>query len=296
VAHAHAGVVFKKEVIIGVYLIYVFSNDNERAGSYQGGSNPSWDGPGNSPPVQATSPARQPDQSKPSIAIYGADVKLLGGVLGDGYIGFSHLSATNALYLADAIEVLHSFGGWQLHDNYFGRPGGTDQTTGTINSVEVQYSFSFGQLFHYPQAFWGDGPDLIGTVFGMYNKVNAPMNPTFSLSKLKFGTEWTYVPLPWLGLGGRYDVVEPNLDNSTESFSVISPRIIFRTAFVTHEQVMIQYSRYFYGSDYAPGLVPSGVTTPGIMSGSQFPYNSQPGASLLGVDKNAAQIAAIIWF
>jgi hypothetical protein len=100
------------------------------------------------------------------------------------------------------------------------------------------------------------------------------------------------VPLPWLGLGGRYDVVEPNLDNSTESFSVISPRIIFRTAFVTHEQLLIQYSRYFYGSDYRPMLGPQ----PGSMSGSQFPYNSQNGASGLGVDKNAAQIAAIIWF
>ena len=292
VAHGHLGAVFKKEVIIGLHYLYVFANDNERAGSYQGGTNPSWDGPGNSGMIQSKSPARQPDQSKPSIAIYGGDVKLLGGVLGDGYLGYSHLQATNALYLADAIEVLHSFGGWQLHDNYFGAPGGVDPVTGSIDSVELQYSFSFGQLFHYPQAFWGDGPDLIGTVFGMYNKVNAPMNPTFSLSKLKFGTEWTYVPLAWLGLGARYDVVEPNLNNSTESFSVISPRIIFRTAFVTHEQVMIQYSRYFYGSGYGAGDVPM----PGFMSGSQFPYNSQQGAANLGVDKNAAQIAAIIWF
>ncbi len=141
-------------------------------------------------------------------------MKLLGGVLGDGYLGYSHLSATNALYLADAIEVLHSFGGWQLHDNYFGPPGGIQPVTGTIDSVEFQYSFSFGQLFHYPQAFWGDGPDLIGTIFGMYNKVKAPENPDYSLSKLKFGTEWTYVPLPWLGLGGRFDVVQPNLDKS----------------------------------------------------------------------------------
>ena len=292
VGHLHAGAVFKKELIIGAHLIYVFANDNERAGSYQGGTNPSWDGPGNSDPVRPKSPARQPLDGKPSIAIYGLDVKLLGGVLGDGYIGYSHLSANNALYLADAIEVLHSFGGWQLHDNYFGAPGGVDQVTGTIDSVEVQYSFSFGQLFHYPQAFWGDGPDLIGTVFGMFNHVDAPMNPTFSLNKLKFGTEWTYVPLPWLGLGARYDVVEPNLDKSGESFSVISPRIIFRTAFVTHEQVMIQYSRYFYGSGYGAGDVPMA----GYMSGSQFPYNSQQGASNLGVDKNAAQIAAIIWF
>ena len=288
VAHAHIGVVFKKEVIAGAHLLYVFANDNERAGSYQG-SNGAWDG---AQVGVATSPVRNPQDPKPSIWIGGFDVKLLGGVLGDGYLGYSHLSAENALYLADAIEVLHSFGGWQLHDNYFGPPGGVQPVTGTIDSVEFQYSFSFGQLFHYPQAFWGDGPDLIGTIFGMYNKVKAPDDPDYSLSKLKFGTEWTYVPLAWLGLGARYDVVEPNLDNSSESFSVISPRIIFRTAFVTHEQVMIQYSRYFYGSGYGAGDVPM----PGFMSGSQFPYNSQQGASNLGVDKNAAQIAAIIWF
>jgi hypothetical protein len=74
---------------------------------------------------------------------------------------------------------------------------------------------------------------------------------------------------------------------SAESFSVISPRIIFRTAFVTHEQVMIQYSRYFYGADFAPG---------NPLGGGMFPYNSQTGGAGLGVDKNAAQIAAIIWF
>jgi hypothetical protein len=289
VAHAHLGAVFKKEVIAGAHLIYVFANDNERAGSYQG-SNGAWDG---TQAGNAMSPPREPQDPKPSIWIGGFDVKLLGGVLGDGYLGYSHLSADNALYLADAIEVLHSFGGWQLHDNYFGPPGGVQPVTGTIDSVEFQYSFSFGQLFHYPQAFWGDGPDLIGTIFGMFNKVKAPEDPDYSLSKLKFGTEWTYVPLPWLGIGGRYDVVEPNLDKSGESFSVLSPRIIFRTAFVTHEQVMIQYSRYFYGSLYSqPGAGP----VAGYMSGSQFPYNGQPGGSGLGVDKNAAQIAAIIWF
>jgi hypothetical protein len=292
VAHAHIGAVYKKEVIIGLHLIDVFANDNERAGSYQG-MNGAWDTPGY--PGQTT-PAgqdpRMPLDQHPRILIYGADVKLLGGVLGDGYLGYSHLSARNALYLADAIEVLHSFGGWQLHDNYFGNPGGTESVTGSIDSVEGQYSFSFGQLFHYPQAFWGDGPDIIGTIFFMFNHVNAPLNPTFSLNKLKFGTEWTYTPLSWLGLGARYDVVEPNTSKSGESFSVISPRIIFRTAFVTHEQVMIQYSRYFYGDLYQPGFGPAA----GYMSGSQFPYNSQPGASQLGVDKNAAQIAAIIWF
>lgn len=291
VAHLHAGAVFKKQWIFGAHLIDVFANDNERAGSYQGMTG-SWDTPGaTATPVQ---PVHNPWDPAPRILIYGADLKLLGGVLGDGYIGYSHLKARNALYLADAIEVLHSFGGWQLHDNYFGAPGATDSVTGDIDSVEFQYSFSFGQLFHYPQAFWGDGVDIIGTVFMMYNKITNAANSQYDLSKMKYGTEWTYTPLPWLGLGGRFDVVEPNLKISGESFSVLSPRVIFRTAFVTHEQVIIQYSRYFYGSDYQPGIGPNSL--PGFMSGSQFPYNSQTGAAGLGVDKNAATIAAIIWF
>jgi hypothetical protein len=296
VAHGHLGAVFKKQLILGAHYIDVFANDNERAGSYSG--TPWGGGSLDKAPRGATDSAMD---SKPYIHIYGVDAKLLGGVLGDGYIGYSHLAANNALYIADAIEVLHSFGGWQLHDNYFGSPGGTDPVTGSIDSIEFQYSFSFGQLFHYPEAFWGDGVDLIGTVFGMWNHIKAPMNDAYNdITKLKFGTEWTYVPLSWLGLGGRFDVVQPNMNISGESFSVFSPRIIFRTAFVTHEQIMIQYSRYFYGDKYAPGIGPvviqNGTPMGGFMSGSQYPYNSQPGAAQLGVDKNAAQIAAIIWF
>jgi len=289
VAHIHAGAVFKKELIMGGHLIDVFANDNERAGSYNAGA---YGGRG----VGTTAA-----DAKPTLWIGGFDAKLIGGVLGEGYLGYSHLSATNAIYLADAIEVLHSFGGWQLHDNYFGPPGATDQVTGTIDSIEAQYSFSFGQYFHYPQAFWGDGPDLIATVFGMFNHVHspslngAPLNAlshqdadgSGHINKLKFGTELLYVPLPWLGLGGRFDSVQPDLDDHTQSFSVMSPRVILRTAFVTHEQVMFQYSRYFYGDAFVPG-------NPG--GGSQFPYNSQTGGSKLGVDKNAAQVAAIIWF
>ena len=149
--HLHAGIVFKKEVIFGAHYINVFANDNERAGSYQG-SNGAWDGAAGFANHAAGAAGAGPQAEHPDLP--GADVKLLGGVLGDGYLGYSHLSAKNAIYIADAIEVLHSFGGWQLHDNYFGPPGGTDQVTGTIDSVELQYSFSFGQLFHYPQAFW----------------------------------------------------------------------------------------------------------------------------------------------
>jgi hypothetical protein len=67
---------------------------------------------------------------------------------------------------------------------------------------------------------------------------------------------------------------------------VVSPRVILRTAFVTHEQVMFQYSRYHYGTSYNAG---AGFAT-------QFPYSMQSGAAGLGADENAFQVAAIIWF
>ena len=39
-----------------------------------------------------------------------------------------------------------------------------------------------------------------------------------------------------------------------QNFSVLSPRLIFHSSFVSHETVGIQYSRYFYPSDGARGV------------------------------------------
>jgi hypothetical protein len=282
VAHVHAGAAYKKQVLFGAHYINVFANGNELATAYT-------TMPFNSM-LAGTAPQGRPSTaSKPSLVIWGADVKWLTGLFGDGYLGFSHVTATNALYLADAIELLHSFGGWQLHDNFFGPPGQTDPVTGSINSVEFQEVFSFGQFLRYPQAFWGDGPDLLLSVFGMFNQVNAPMNRVYDgMKKLKAGVELTYIPLPWLGTGFRYDNVRPDLDHGDTTipvlapFSVFSPRIILRTAFVTHEQIMFQYSRYFYANTVATSV---------------FPYNQQlGGANISSSDKNAFTMAAIIWF
>jgi hypothetical protein len=267
VNHAHVGAMWKRTVLLGAHYIDVFANDIERAGAFGG----------------MAYAGRMSGEPKPRITVVGADLKFLNGPYGDGYLGYSHLDAKNAIYLADALEVLHSFGGWQLHDNYFGVPGSGGnldvQTTGKIDTVLFQYVFSFGQFFHRPKPFWGDGPDLIAAVFGMYNAVTGVTAP--AKSKFKAGAELTYLPLSWFGFGGRFDEVQPNMDDSTQSFAVLSPRMIFRTAFVTHEQVLVQYSRYFYNSNAAH---------------ASYPYSVQPGAAGLGADNNAFQIAAIIWF
>jgi hypothetical protein len=285
VAHGHLGASYKKQVLVGLHFIDVFANGNELSTAYE--AMPFYSGllPGSNTAAGGRSSA----DSKPQLLIWGGDIKWLTALFGDGYLGYSHVSATNAIYLADAIELLHSFGGWQLHDNFFGNPGGTQPVTGTIDSIEFQEVLDLGQVLRYPQAFWGDGPDLLLSIFGMFNHVNAPMNPGYSINKGKAGVELTYIPLPWLGTGFRYDLVRPDLNDANITdpfrapFSVFSPRIILRTAFVTHEQIMFQYSRYFYANTIAASI---------------FPYNGQPGGvgPSAGADKNAFTMAAIIWF
>jgi hypothetical protein len=57
----------------------------------------------------------------------------------------------------------------------------------------------------------------------------------------------------WFGAGIRYDRVQPNSNIPEQSFGIISPRIVFRTAFLTHEEIMIQYSYYMYNQRTCTG-------------------------------------------
>ena len=280
-AHAHLGAVIAKQWIIGAHFINAFANDNERSTAFTGSTFDS-----SCPGMGLMVCGRASNAPRPRIMTYGLDIKQLHSWAGDGYLGFGVVDARNAMYMPDSIEVLHSFGGWQLHDNYFGPAGAAGGiVTGKVYSVLGQYSVSLAQLLWHPQPFWGQGPDLILTGFFMYNYVDLPagQNDTYDeRKKLKFGAEATYLALDWFGVGGRFDAVQPNMDRSSDNFSVFSPRLIFRTAFVTHEQILVQYSRYWYGDTAASGM---------------FPYNTQAGAGQLqGADKNAFQVAAIIWF
>jgi hypothetical protein len=214
------------------------------------------------------------------VLILGGEAKWLSTPAGDGYVGYAHLDARNADFLGGAVDVLHSAEGWQLHDNFFGVPGAIERATGRIDTVLFQDVLSIGRLLRGSSPP-SDAADLTLAGFAMWNLVSGAVNPAFNHRKLKAGGELTYLPLPWLGLGGRFDFVAPNLDDPTQSFSVASPRVLLRTRFVTHEQILLQYSRYFYGANAARG---------------PYLYGNQTFGQNLGADRNAAQVAAIIWF
>jgi hypothetical protein len=80
------------------------------------------------------------------------------------------------------------------------------------------------------------------------------------VSKLKYGTDVVWSALSWFGIGVRADRVQPNNKIPEQSFAILSPRLFFRSKWVTHEEIQLQYSRYMYNQrtgQAAPGVTPA---------------------------------------
>jgi hypothetical protein len=264
ITHAHIGAKYQKILTLGAHYLFAWTPDDN------------WD-PINSRGVDVSDlvpRAKGPIQG--SMAIAGVEARVSAGAYGEGYLGWSHIDARNINAMADIIEVLHSYGGYQFKQNFFGQTfnnhtgvyNGPENETGTVDNISLQYSFSFGALARAPEDWWGDGPDLVLTGFGLMSIVHSPPPPggpqdgswDMSTKKLKFGLDAVYTPLDWLGFGGRFDAVLPDLDSaysrtpgnpggSSLDFGVLTGRAIIKTAFVTHESVTIEYQHYLLGKN-----------------------------------------------
>ncbi len=256
VNHVHVGASYKGTVDFNAHYLVAWAQD-ARVTS----------GPG----------AAVPD-GKEEVA--GVEARITGGVAGELYVGYSHVSAAHVQEVGPALEVISSLGGYGqagtgasgsyygpngLMDNYLGtcpKCTPTQVGTGAIDSVLVQYDYSFGLLWRKlknPKAgFWGDGPDVTLSLFGMYSAVSSTdtsgINPLLGdgVKKLKWGGDAIFNMISWMGVGVRGDVVQPSNLDSGQTFAVLSPKVLFRSQFLSHEEITLQYSRYFYGSNVAP--------------------------------------------
>jgi hypothetical protein len=179
----------------------------------------------------------------------GVGVKVNNSRLGSAFLGSAHMDTLNAISVGGATEALHSWEGSTLAQNFWGP---TAPGSGTIDSIAGEYTFSLATFLEGTDSFYGQSADLLASVFGMLNRVTSdtPNDATFvqGRTKLKVGGDVTYLPLYWLGLSARYDLVQPDVDHSDRSFGVLSSRLLFRTSFVAHEEIYVQYSRYWNGS------------------------------------------------
>jgi hypothetical protein len=266
--HGHAGLVMNDIWTLNAHYINTFARDARWNVASQGGT---------------TSPTPTPDAS---IQVAGLDLKLNGGWMGDGYLGYSYLKAKYADVIGGSIELLQSQGGWQLAQNYF--PDGK----GSIHSIGFQYTFSLESFLTRPRPFFGQSADLTITPFLMVNKVTNTTNGQFDMTKVKGGADIIYSFHPIVSAGIRYDLVQPNMNDSGQSFQVFTSKLIFRSQFVTHEMITLQYSYYRYGSSYtdptkSESVMPWPFGQYGNLNTAKYGNGSPP-------DKHVVTIAAFM--
>jgi len=259
--HAHAGAQYQKRLSVGAHYLSAWTQDGDATGTAPDGR----------------------------MTVTGAEARIDGGLLGELYVAYSNIRASNAVAVAPAIEVLHALGGQYfglgITENYLGpRSGGN----GNIGTLVLQYDFSFGLLYRNLRRpgteFYGDGPNATLSLFGMHTGVSSDDPVADGTKKFKYGAEFIYTPMSWFGLGARGDRVIPSSKEATQSFSILSPKMFFRSQFVTHEQITLVYSKYFYGQNPpAPSapILPYGYGAPGI--------TGRP-------DENVFKIQATIWW
>ncbi|HWZ92918.1 MAG TPA: hypothetical protein VNW92_28830 [Polyangiaceae bacterium] len=225
VHHEHLGIGYGGIATVGLHYVSAWSQDD-----------------------RATT-GSQPDGS---INVLGADLRLSTGRFGYFYGGVSDVIAKNSRTVGNSIQILNASGGPGLMLNYLGPNSGGN---GKLLTLAAQYDLSLARLIAYPRQFKGDYADIVLSVFGMQTSVTSdekkpnPVTQRYydGTTMRKFGGEAAYSLLSWLALSARADHVINDNHDSKQTFTVVSPRVIFRSKWQAHDQVVLQYSHWFDG-------------------------------------------------
>lgn len=234
-AHAHFTASYLEKVTGGLHVIHTFSQDDRIDDAI--------------PYDERTTQSHPKDGS---IDVLGADIRVDAARFGYLYAGIAQLTGTNALSVNGLLKFMHTGNGKDLSERYwgFGANGNGDFTV-----IGAQYTLSLGTLLRYPMEFWGDGPDILISLFGLHGSVGTEA-PDYEGSltydgreMFKFGTETTYVMTKNIAASVRTDHVMPDLNDAGRSFHVISPKLTLRTDWQSRETLNIQYAGYVLGDN-----------------------------------------------
>lgn len=245
--HAHLGLAYQRKIQLGGHVLQALAREEDRLGT----------------DINADFEPNPPDGT---MTVAGPDLRVDWGRVGYYYAAFSYIKARHARSVGPSIEVIHSKGAGQFNfgiiDNYLeGRGENESGGNGEIYTVMAQVQNSV-QRIRKGDAFWGEGMDFGVKLYGMLNKIASDNPSVDGIQKLKYGVDARFDILSWLAVATRYDRVQPNSRIPEQSFSVISPRLVFRTRWITREEISLQYSRYLYNERCEPMAVPDFLDYP----------------------------------
>src|SRR3978361_486647 len=94
---------------IGLHYLYTWTPDDN------------WSPVNSTLPNQSDKVPRSKGPIQGSMGIVGGEVRFSGREKGEGYLGYSHIDARNINALAQSIEVMHSYSGYNFKQNFFGK-------------------------------------------------------------------------------------------------------------------------------------------------------------------------------
>lgn len=243
--HAHVGVELDSILDLGIHYMHSWTQEPD----HYCNADPDADALLGACPFQGNSLLEYPSDG--SMDVFGADLRFDLGFAGELAMAYSLVVAENAATVDGAIEVSHAFGGGffssgltGVYLNERGNSAGTNEGNGQLHSFQAQYDFSLSTLLG-PAVFGNTTMDA--SLFGMFNQVASDDDrQADGVKKLKVGFDLEYSPLSWFGIGFRGDHLRPNSTVEEQNFSILSPRLVFRSELATHEEISILYHRYLY--------------------------------------------------
>lgn len=297
--HAHASVDWRDDVEVGFHYLYAFAREEDRHG-----------------PAIEDRYRNMPDGD---MTVLGPELRIDWGRIGYFWTGVSWMKLRRARVVGPSIEVIHSKGAGQWNfgviDNYLEGPdadgdgNGTSNGNGEVLTWMAQTEHSVQKIIKGDR-FWGEGMDFVLKLYTMVNHVKSPDEDVDGILKVKYGADGLFNALPWFGIGVRYTRVQPNSRVPEQSFSALSPRLVFRTQWLSREEISIQYTRYFYnqrecsGDNAALCVQPPSAPVPpdGFGSAYDMPTNARGAPTgnsddpVSTPDQNVFMIKATFWW
>lgn len=243
--HWHLDYAFDRKIEVGLHYLHALAREADRLGE-QG-----------------------PYQGHPDGAMHvaGVDFRLDWNRIGYLYAGFSYIKADNAAVVGPAIEVINSRGGGGtllganqlvgttpgpyangIVDNYLQGPRKMNpRGNGAIYTVMAQYEHSLKRAWKGKK--WdGLSWDVAAKLYLMYNHIQSEDAEVDGVNRVKYGVDLLGTPLKWLGVGFRFTQVRPHSAIAQQTFSILSPRLVFKSDWISRETIELSYSRYVYNT------------------------------------------------
>lgn len=189
-----------------------------------------------------------------SLMTIGGEAKVSLPRVGSLWVSPSLVTIKNGWALGQAgVEVVHGLSPGGLAENYLAWTGSPSNSTGSGRLFNLGFLYE-NTLANVLGEIDGAAPRVKFSAFGLLvdSKFDLPEGsslPWNGITSFKWGADLEYNPWKWLGIMGRFDSVNYQMNHPGYIFSAITARVSFYSDYLSGERIYLQYSRYRYGDN-----------------------------------------------